>query len=382
VTLGALQRDQREEFILGIQQQHKYYLALGFNIDQTKRATEALSALSKKSPLERMKQGATLGAMMGMAGMGAEGARMQDYMKRFHTLDDTEREDLYRMKTEVANRFTQMYGEEQGGIMFEQMAHQYGFADEFATLESITKEGMAADEERANEEQERHKENTEKFTNMLGAMNSIQKASESSVGLLGMIALKAADKISPEWVDDIEKFAGGTIRKLDEGVGTIIGKLVGTKESRIEGKIEGKENKIDNLIDKIRGYGEQSIAEEKRHQKYAVEVGKELASAKGQKRSLLLKGLEGRQEQYLKDKETIEEKIQEALEELTDHQKSIIELQEEANELKKKGNKSAKETEENTAVSADEVKEKKNKEQDWRKMYQLKITRVSSSPTN
>jgi hypothetical protein len=371
VTLGALQRDQREEFILGIQKQHEYYLALGFNIDQTKRATDALSALSKESPLERMKKGATLGAMMGMAGMGAQGSRMQDYMKRFHTLSDTEREDLYKMKTEVANRFTQMYGDQQGGIMFEQMAHQYGWANEFATLESWTKEGMAADKDRAKTEVDMHKERTKKFEESLTYLKAIEAASNSSVGLLGMLAIKAGTGLlgkDSKWITTIEKFTGHVLKgEFDQ----ILPKSrTSTETGRVNMRQEMEQNRLSFLS--------QNLADLNKEREKKINEAGEIAVGKGIIRLSnedTLKRTKDIEEKYQKEKEELLENMNKTLKNLEYYNKQSTELQ-------KKGNQAADKTKDNTDKTAKELEAQNEKAKDLNKIYQMKISRVSSAPTN
>ena len=372
VTLGALQRDQREEFILGIQQQHKYYLALGFNIEQTKRATEVLSALAKESPLERMKKGASLGAMMGMAGMGAEGTRMQDYMKRFHTLTPEERKDLQEMKTEVSNRFTQMYGDQQGGILFEQMAHQQGWASTFADLESITKEGMTADEKRATEEVARHKLRTEKFEESLTYLKAIEAASNSSVGLLGMLAIKAGTGLlggkNAEWIKTVEGFTGKILKgEFDQ----ILPKSkTSTEAGRLDMRQTGEQNKLSFLS--------QSLADLNKEREKKINEAGEIAVGKGTIRLSnedTLKRTKDIEEKYQKEKEELLENMNKTLKNLEYYNKQSTELQ-------KKGNQAADKTKDNTDKTAKELEAQNEKAKDLNKIYQMKISRVSSSPTN
>jgi hypothetical protein len=292
----------------------------------------------------------------------------------------------------MSNRFTSQYGELQGGIMFEQMAHQYGLNTFFATHESRTKEAMAADEERAKKEADAHAKRTQKFTGLVKSVSIIEAASQSSVGLLGAIAIKLGTNfmggVDSKYVTGIEDFVSKGAGMGNTKLSDFIAGITETHQNKLNAQIKEKKEAMELQKKglsrqqlKMDFYGTRLAMVNDRYQQRVSEVG-DIPKVKGTEQYLKLEKLKKIEKKYERERDDVLKKMSETLEKINEQQKDVQILQEEANNLQKKANKSAKGTEDNTAVSADDVKEKKNKEQDWRKMYQLKITRVSSSPTN
>jgi len=235
-NLAVMAEKERKQYILGIQAQESQRLAMGYTTDQARELTKMFASMGSESPKERMKKAAKQRALMGALGMGAEGAELQNIMNNINQMTGDERiaaeARMVEINNQMANTLKGKYSESRASEMFyRSMADKAGVSNDFVNkMETNTLTGKKKDAKAA-KETAASKKVPELLNKMIGTVETIEKAMQTSIGLLtGILVAIIGGAIMNKFGAKIIKMFSGGMGKMTSGIakmGSTIAKTLG-----------------------------------------------------------------------------------------------------------------------------------------------------------
>jgi hypothetical protein len=185
-TLMRLNEDQRESYMLGLNQQAQTLMQLGYTADEAESLVKRIAKVGTTDPKERIKQAAKLQAMAGAYGMGDEGARMAEIVRKGTRASGDELAELTLLTRELSNVNKQQMGQDlRSELIGSNLLKQSGMEGLLTDTNATMQQGKASNQI-AFEASQRNALNTAGWqVDMLEATNHMSAGLQNAVTLLG-----------------------------------------------------------------------------------------------------------------------------------------------------------------------------------------------------
>ncbi|MGV7235350.1 MAG: hypothetical protein ACQ9ET_03740 [Nitrosomonadaceae bacterium] len=193
-SLARLKKEERRGYVEGVQLRMAENRQMGYTLERTKDLQKYFAQISgADSPMERMQKAARMGSMFGALGMGQEGQRINDLMRKMPSMGRDEQiaaqKEITKLNEKAANLYFKKLGSSEAeNATFQTLGMNTGFHEIASKFETATVEARKFEEKKAKEEYERQRRVHGAISTGVDFLDKIASRTGNSVALLTAIA--------------------------------------------------------------------------------------------------------------------------------------------------------------------------------------------------